>query len=86
MLQGVIGEAIASLAVQVLKEFLARYDIQNATRLELLSEVKDLALKAEEWRSRALADPALATRLRVREGALALTLSNPDPGPEGGPP
>jgi hypothetical protein len=77
---GVLSEFIATLAVKFLREWLARYSLQKATRLELLLEIEKLGVKAAEWKARAAVSPSGGAELRVREGAGKIKLpgSNPD--------
>lgn len=82
----VLAALIAQLAVGFLKAYWARADTTDAARYRLSQELAALNETAQTWLETAMADPARAARLRVRDDAQGLRLPGERPDPPGSSP
>lgn len=80
----VLLDFLAKLAIEILRYLQGREDIKNATRVELEREAMKYAIRAAEWKARAVGLP-YAHDLRVRNATLTISIQSPDAQPRSGP-
>lgn len=77
-----LSEFLAALAIGILKYLQQREDLKASLRADLEKESMTYALKAAEWKARAVGNPD-ADRLRVQRPGDSLSLSGGDADDDG---
>lgn len=72
-----VANIAAAIAVAILRYLQSREDLKTSIRLELEREVMGYAIKATEWKARAVGLP-FASHLVVRNATLSISLQSPD--------
>ena len=71
-----LAEFLAALAIGILKYLQQREDLKDAIRSELEQEAMHYAIKAAEYRARAVGLP-YAAAFRVRDSTLSISIQSP---------
>jgi hypothetical protein len=74
-MNALISQALAALAIALLRYFQQREDLKASIRLELEKEAMAYAIRATEWRARAAGYP-YAVRLGVRNVKLSISIQS----------
>ncbi len=81
----VLAKALATVLVELLRYFQARTDIQDLVRKEIEAAGLKDANEALGWKAAAVADPSGGAIIRVRDGALQITIPGYGPHPPSSP-